>query len=481
MAGPAPVTFEDLASLDDRTLQIVLRQLDHPTLVTALRGAAPAVVDAVLRNVSQRASQRLREDIAIAAGEEAAQRAAEARQVIASVLTTLYERQAVQQHDTGKPRPSLLADQLTADPGTASAASPAPVRQGSVQDSGDTPAPPETSRGSERGEDVAVAPEPVRPPPPAALPQVTEPPLPSIAPQPRTASEPVRPTATPQRPPPLPSIAPSPPVQASPAAPAAPLLARPPKRSTPWVRDPAAVGARLADWILLVRRSGPLALDAQESEIEVTSSLGRHLRLGVELIVDGEKPEKAQERLDAHAEEEGAALAAALDLITEGLLAIQAGVAPAELAAKLGVTLTPRDAARLARATEGAAEPETWLDDPVSAIGAMTAWSRVAQRSGLVALEGAAAAVDASTDLGEHARAGLLLIVDGQDPGLVRDVLDTNRDTVVAAFRQAAAMADAGLWYVQNELPLGAATDALAVFLAPHDRARFRAMVAGTR
>src|SRR5688500_8679061 len=101
MAGPAPVSFEDLASLDDRTLQILLRQLDHPTVVCALRGASAAVTDAVLRNVSQRASQRLREDMAIAAGEGAAERAAEARQVIANVLTTLYARQAVQQHDTG--------------------------------------------------------------------------------------------------------------------------------------------------------------------------------------------------------------------------------------------------------------------------------------------------------------------------------------------------------------------------------------------
>jgi hypothetical protein len=441
VAGPAPLTFDDLASLDDRSLQIILRQLDHTTLVWALRGASPGIAEAVLRNVSQRAGQRLREDMAIVAGDDAAQRAAEARQVIASVLTTLYARQAVQQHDTGKPRPSLLTDQLAADPGSATVAAP--------------------------------------------------PPLPSIAPQPATAPEPVRlPAPRPEPPPPPPAVAPAPPPP-PPAAPPGPVrtdpvVSAPPspagaavRRSTPWVRDPAAVGARLAEWIGLVRRNGPLALDGQDVEIEGSSSLGRHLRLGVELVVEQEKPERAQERLDAHAEEEAAGLAAALDHFTEGLIAIQAGAAPAELAARLGVTLTPRDAARLARAADGAAEPEAWLDDPVAAIGAMTAWCRIAQRSGLVALEAAAAALDASTDIGEHVRSGLLLIVDGHDPALVRDVLDTNRDTVVAAFRQAAAMVDAGLWYAQNELPPGAATDALAVFLAPHDRARFRALASG--
>ena len=467
MAGPAPLSFENLAGLDDRSLQIVLRQLDHPTLVCALRGASPAVTDVVLRNVSQRAAQRLREDVAIAAGDDADQRAAEARQVIASVLTTLYARQAVQQHDTGKPRPSLLADQLTADPGGVSAAAP-------VADSAPSSAaaPPPAAAPS-----PAAGPSPAVAPPGAPLPPVVEPPLPSIAPQPRAAPEPVRPPDTAPAPPPT---APRAPAQPGPVEPAPLSLTRTPKRSSPWVRDPAAVGARLAGWIGLVRKNGPLALDAQEAEIEVSSSLGRHLRLGVELVVDQEKAEKAQERLDAHAEEEAGALAAALDLITEGLVAIQAGLPATELAEKVGVTLTPRDAARLARATEADAEPEAWLDDPVSAIGAMTAWCRTAQRAGLVSLEAAATAVDASTDLGDHARIGLMLLVDGQDPSLVRDVLDTNRDAVVAAFRQAAAMVDAGLWYVQNELPPEVAADALAVFLAPHDRPRFRALVAAS-
>jgi flagellar motor component MotA len=381
------------------------------------------------------------------------------------VLTTLYARQAVQQHDTGKPRPSLLTDQLAADPGSATIAAPPPALPSIAPQPATAPEPVRPPAAApEPVRPPAAAPEPVRPPPAAAL---KPPPLPpSPAPNPR----------------PSPPTVPPGPVQPVPVVPASPSLARTaPRRSTPWVRDPAAVGARLAEWIDLVRRDGPLALDAQEVEIEVSSSLGRHLRLGVELVVDQAKPETAQERLDAHAEGEAAALAAALDYLTEGIIAIQAGAAPAELAQRLGVTLTPRDAARLARAIEGAAEPETWLDDPVSAIGAMTAWCRIAQRSGLVALEAAAAALDASTDVGEHAHRGLMLIVDGQDPALVRDVLETNRDTVVAAFRQAAAMVDAGLWYVQNELPPGAATDALAVFLAPHDRARFRALATRAR
>jgi flagellar motor switch protein FliG len=55
--------FEDLASVDDRNFQILLRGLDQNLLVVALKGAPPGLLEKVLRNLSQRAAEMLREEI----------------------------------------------------------------------------------------------------------------------------------------------------------------------------------------------------------------------------------------------------------------------------------------------------------------------------------------------------------------------------------------------------------------------------------
>jgi flagellar motor switch protein FliG len=55
--------FEDLLDLDDRNLQILLRSVDQNLLVSALKGASQTLQDKVLRNLSQRAGEMLREEI----------------------------------------------------------------------------------------------------------------------------------------------------------------------------------------------------------------------------------------------------------------------------------------------------------------------------------------------------------------------------------------------------------------------------------
>lgn len=55
--------FEDLLELDDRNLQILLRSVDQNLLVSALKGASRSLQDKVLRNLSQRAGEMLREEI----------------------------------------------------------------------------------------------------------------------------------------------------------------------------------------------------------------------------------------------------------------------------------------------------------------------------------------------------------------------------------------------------------------------------------
>jgi flagellar motor switch protein FliG len=54
--------FEDLVGVDDRNFQVLLRAVDQKLLVAALKGASSALQDKVLRNLSQRAAEMLREE-----------------------------------------------------------------------------------------------------------------------------------------------------------------------------------------------------------------------------------------------------------------------------------------------------------------------------------------------------------------------------------------------------------------------------------
>lgn len=55
--------FEDITQLDDRSVQLVLRQVDTKDLAVALKGVRPDVRELILRNMSERASQNLVEEI----------------------------------------------------------------------------------------------------------------------------------------------------------------------------------------------------------------------------------------------------------------------------------------------------------------------------------------------------------------------------------------------------------------------------------
>ncbi|HZO96354.1 MAG TPA: flagellar motor switch protein FliG [Gaiellaceae bacterium] len=55
--------FEDLLKLDDRTIQLVLKEVDSKDLALALRGASDDVKERILANMSQRAAETLREEM----------------------------------------------------------------------------------------------------------------------------------------------------------------------------------------------------------------------------------------------------------------------------------------------------------------------------------------------------------------------------------------------------------------------------------
>lgn len=55
--------FEDIATLDDRTIQKILQSVQTQTLALALKGASETVKDAILRNLSERAREALVEEM----------------------------------------------------------------------------------------------------------------------------------------------------------------------------------------------------------------------------------------------------------------------------------------------------------------------------------------------------------------------------------------------------------------------------------
>ncbi|MEA2481659.1 MAG: flagellar motor switch protein FliG [Thermoleophilaceae bacterium] len=58
--------FEDIVKLDDRSMQILLKDVDQKDLVSALRGVADDVKDKVMSNLSQRAAEMLLDELSVA-------------------------------------------------------------------------------------------------------------------------------------------------------------------------------------------------------------------------------------------------------------------------------------------------------------------------------------------------------------------------------------------------------------------------------
>ncbi len=56
-------TFDNLLDLDDKAIQLVLREVQGESLVVALKGADAGLRDKILKNMSQRAADMLRDDL----------------------------------------------------------------------------------------------------------------------------------------------------------------------------------------------------------------------------------------------------------------------------------------------------------------------------------------------------------------------------------------------------------------------------------
>ena len=55
--------FDDLLKLDDRSFQVILREVQSDALIVALKGTLPEMCDKVFKNMSQRAAEMLRDDL----------------------------------------------------------------------------------------------------------------------------------------------------------------------------------------------------------------------------------------------------------------------------------------------------------------------------------------------------------------------------------------------------------------------------------
>lgn len=82
--------FENIVMLDDRSLQLVLREVDTKDLALALKAASSDVADKVFKNMSKRAAEMLREEIEYM-GPVRIRDVEEAQQKIVAVIRRLEE------------------------------------------------------------------------------------------------------------------------------------------------------------------------------------------------------------------------------------------------------------------------------------------------------------------------------------------------------------------------------------------------------
>lgn len=77
--------FGDLLSLDDKALQMVLREVQSDSLVVALKGADAELREKVFKNMSQRAAESLREDLDSKGPVKVSEVESEQKEIIATV------------------------------------------------------------------------------------------------------------------------------------------------------------------------------------------------------------------------------------------------------------------------------------------------------------------------------------------------------------------------------------------------------------
>ena len=82
--------FEDIVSLDDKAIQLILRQVDPKDLAMALKGVRNEVKMKILKNMSERAGENLQEEIVVL-GAVRMKNVEEAQTAVVRAIRTLEE------------------------------------------------------------------------------------------------------------------------------------------------------------------------------------------------------------------------------------------------------------------------------------------------------------------------------------------------------------------------------------------------------
>jgi flagellar motor switch protein FliG len=86
--------FEDIINLDDRAIQRILKEVDGKDLALALKTAGDELMERVMKNMSQRAAESLKEDVELL-GPQRMRDVGKAQQAIVDVIRTLEENGSI--------------------------------------------------------------------------------------------------------------------------------------------------------------------------------------------------------------------------------------------------------------------------------------------------------------------------------------------------------------------------------------------------
>ncbi|MEQ1662996.1 MAG: flagellar motor switch protein FliG [Thiobacillus sp.] len=87
--------FDNLLAIDDKGIQLMLREVQSESLILALKGASPEITDKIFKNMSQRAAEMLREDLESKGPVRLSEVEAEQRQILQTVKRLVDEGQIV--------------------------------------------------------------------------------------------------------------------------------------------------------------------------------------------------------------------------------------------------------------------------------------------------------------------------------------------------------------------------------------------------
>jgi flagellar motor switch protein FliG len=85
--------FEDLLNLDDRSIQLAMREVAADKLVLALKGASDSLREKILGNLSARAGQSLREDLELLGPVRLSEVVAQQKEIVKTVRRLADEGQ----------------------------------------------------------------------------------------------------------------------------------------------------------------------------------------------------------------------------------------------------------------------------------------------------------------------------------------------------------------------------------------------------